>query len=511
MSFPFFKKKKATKNTKPNVKATPEIDKVDLHLSSDIEKNAETIKKTLGNSDDVFIRDLDIHHKKAKLIYLYSLTDNIVIQSVLDDLLNSNYPIEESKHFTLEKIDSTKEQKKIITNLLIGFALLLFEGEKDPFCFIALRPDGRQVEAPTTENIVRGSHEAYVESLQTNLFLLRRGVVSPNLTIKQIPVGKESQKTAAIVYLNNIANLELVQLIEQRIKSIDSDSVFSLSTLEEFIQDYTITPFSQTLSTERVDRTTGNLLEGRIVLLLEGNPYACILPVSFFAFFQSPDDYNLRFLVSSFNRMIRLFSFFIASLLPAFYIAIIGFHYEVVPQNMIFLVKKTLINVPYQPLIEALIVEIFIELIREATLRLPTKIGPTIGIVGGLVIGDAIVKAGLVSNIMIVVVALTAISSFVIPSPEMSSTVRLIRFPFMFIASILGILGIVMGLVLLTGHLCKLRPFGVPFLTPIAPLDWNGLKDSFIRLPIFTQNTRPADALNRNSIRERFFRWWKKQ
>ena len=173
MSFPFFRKKKQIQTTK----SKPEIDKVDLQLSSDIEKNAETIKKALGNSDDVFIRDLDIHHKKAKLIYLYSLADNMMIQSVLDDLLNSNYPIEESKHFTLEKIDSTKEPKKIITNLLVGFVLLLFEGEKDPYCFIALRSDGRQVESPTTENIVRGSHEAYVESSQTTLLLLRKGVV----------------------------------------------------------------------------------------------------------------------------------------------------------------------------------------------------------------------------------------------------------------------------------------------------------------------------------------------
>ena len=162
-------------------------------------------------------------------------------------------------------------------------------------------------------------------------------------------------------------------------------------------------------------------------------------------------------------------------------------------------------------MIEAVIVEVFIELIREATLRLPTKIGPTIGIFGGLVIGDAIVKAGLVSNIMIVIVALTAISSYVIPNSEMSSAVRILRFPFMFLAAILGIYGIVIGMILLTGHLCKLRPFGVPYLTSVAPLKWDSFKDTFIRAPILTQNTRPVDALSRNRVRERFFRWWKKK
>lgn len=511
MFFSLFKKKTTAKQIKPNHPTTPEIEKVQLKLTGNIENNAKAIKKTIGNSDDVFIRDLHIQNKNAKLIYLYSLADNLVIQSILDDLLNSNYPLEESSNFTLEKLDSEKDQQKIINNLLIGFVLLFFEGEKDPYCFIALRQDGRSVEAPTTENVVRGSHEAYVESLQTNLFLIRRGVVSPNLTVKQLTVGKEAQKTAAIVYLNNLADLTLVEQIESRIRSIDIDSVYSLSVLEACIEEDTLTPFAQTLTTERVDRTAGNLLEGRIALLLDGHPSACILPITFFAFFQSPDDYNLRTLVASFNRLIRFFSFTIAVLLPAFYIAIIGFHYEVVPQNMLFVVKKSVVNVPYQPLIEAVIVEVFIELIREATLRLPTKIGPTIGIFGGLVIGDAIVKAGLVSNIMIVIVALTAISSYVIPNSEMSSAVRILRFPFMFLAAILGIYGIVIGMILLTGHLCKLRPFGVPYLTSVAPLKWDSFKDTFIRAPILTQNTRPVDALSRNRVRERFFRWWKKK
>ncbi|WP_019242211.1 MULTISPECIES: spore germination protein [Bacillus] len=507
----FSKKHRKQKQNNQTKQKTPVIDEVHLTISLDLEENIESIKKALGNSDDILVRDLHIQNKKAKLIYLYSLADNVTIQSVLDDLLSSNYSIEESSNFNLVKIKSEDDQKTIITNLLTGFVLLFLEGQKEPYSFMALRSDGRQVTIPTTENVVRGSHEGYVESLQTNLFLIRKGVVSPNLTIKQLKVGKEAEKTAAIVYLNNVADLDLVNKIEERIKSIDVDSVFSLSVLEAYIEEYSITPFSQTLTTERIDRSAGGLLEGRIVLLLDGNPCASILPISFISFFQSPDDYNLRFLVASFNRIIRFTSFFTAILLPAFYIAIVGFHYEVVPQRIIFTVQKSVESIPYGPLVEAGIVEVFIELIREATLRLPTKIGPTIGIVGGLVIGDAIVKAGLVSNIMVVVVALTAISSFVIPSSEMSATVRILRFPFMFLASILGIYGIVIGIVLLVGHLCKLRPFGVPYLTPFTPLKWKDLKDTIIRAPIFTLNTRPTDSLARNTVRERFSRWWKKR
>lgn len=509
MPFSFLKKKQKPKEKKANI--TTEIEKVHLNITTNLEENAQEIKKAVSNSDDIIIRDLTILNKKAKVIYLYSLADNVVIQNVLDDLLNSQYPIEESSNFSLEKIEGENAPSEIINHLLTGFVLLFFEGNKTPYTFMALRADGRQVTIPTNENVVRGSHEAYVESLQTNLFMIRKGLISPNLTIKQMKIGKEAEKTAAMVYLNNVADLELIEKIEQRINSIDIDSIFSLSALEAYIEEYSITPFSQTLTTERIDRSVGSIMEGRIVLLLDGNPCASIFPVSFFSFFQTSEDYNLRFLIGSFNRLIRFASFFTAILLPALYIAIVGFHYEVVPQRIIFSVQQSVENIPYRPLIEAGIVEIFIELIREATLRLPTKIGPTIGIVGGLVIGDAIVKAGLVSNLMVVVVAITAISSFVIPSTEMSATVRILRFPFMFLASILGIYGIMIGVVILVGHLCKLRPFNVPYLTPFAPLKWKDLKDTIIRAPIFTLNTRPVDSLAKNVIKERFSRWWKKK
>ncbi|WP_082195443.1 spore germination protein [Bacillus testis] len=510
MQFPFFKTKKQ-KPQKPETKTTAEMDKVELAITDDLEQNVKEIKNAVNNSDDLLVRDLTLQDKQAKLVYLYSLADNNVIQTVLDDLLNSQYPLYESPNFTLEKIEGENIPSEVITHLLTGFVLLLFEGNQTPYAFMAQRSDGRQVEMPSSENVVRGSHAGYIESLQTNLFMLRKGLVSPNLTVKQIEVGKEAKKTAAILYLNNVANEDLVQMIEERIKSIDVDSVFSLAVLEAFVEDYSLTPFSQTMTTERVDRTIGSIMEGRIALLLDGDPYASILPATFTSFFQSPEDYNVRVMVASFNRFIRFAAFFTAILLPAFYIAIIGFHYEVIPQSLIFTVKESVNSIPYRPLVEAVIVEIFIELIREATLRLPTKIGPTIGIVGGLVIGDAIVKAGLVSNLMVVVVALTAISSFVIPNPEMSATVRILRFPFMFLSSILGIYGIMIGIVLLLGHLCKLRPFGIPYLTPFAPLRLKELKDTIIRTPIFTMNSRPAETLTKNKVRERFSRWWKKK
>ena len=504
----FFKKKKK-KPDQGSKDSAP--DQVSVEITDNLEQNINKIKDALGNSDDLLVRDLTIQHKKAKMIYIFSLTDNNLVQTVLNDFLSSNYPLEDSSAFNLMKLKETNLDTEVIKKLLDGFVLLFIEGLKVPYSFVALADSGRQATEPTTENVVIGSHVAFVENLQTNLYMLRKDLVSPNLVIKQMKVGKESEHTVVIAYLHNIADQSLVEEIEKRIKAINIDNVFSQPDLISFIEDYTATPFPQALNTERLDRTVGNLMEGRIALFMNGSPSATILPVSFFAFFQAADDYNNRFLIASFYRFIRFGALLAAILLPAFYIALIGFHFEVIPQNLIFTIKQAVENIPTGPLIEALIVEVFIELIREGAIRLPTKIGPTIGIVGGLIIGDAIVNAGLVSNLMVVVVALTAISSFVIPSPEMSATIRLIRFPFMFLAAIFGLVGIVAGLCILVGHLCKLRPFGVPYLAPLPVFKWKQFQDTIIRAPMFLDNKRPADALPTDQVRERFFRRWKKK
>ena len=508
----FFRNKKKNQHKNKSAKGTESAtDQVQIDISGDLERNVEEIKQALGNSDDLFVRDMTIQNKKSKLIYIYTLCDNNLIQTVLNDFLSSKYPLDESSSFNLIKLKEQDVQTEVLKKILDGYALLFIEGEKTPYCFIALGNSSRQVSEPITENVVVGSHVAFVENIQTNLFMIRKDAVSPHLVVKQYKVGKESEHTVAVVYLSNVADQSLVSTIEERITSIDVDNVFSQSDLVALIEDYTITPFPQVLLTERVDRTVGNIMEGRIALFMNGSPSAAILPVSFFAFMQAADDYNNRFIIASFYRIIRFGALGLAILLPAFYIALIGFHYEVVPQNLLFTVKQAVENIPTGPLIEALIVEVFIELIREGAIRLPTKIGPTIGIVGGLIIGDAIVSAGLVSNLMVVVVALTAISSFVIPSPEMSAAIRLIRFPFMFIAAAFGMIGIVAGLCILIAHLCKLRPFGVPYLTPLPVFKWKQFQDTIIRAPVMMENERPADALPTNWVRERFFRRWKKK
>ncbi len=258
-----------------------------------------------------------------------------------------------------------------------------------------------------------------------------------------------------------------------------------------------------------MDRVIGHLNEGRVAVFMEGNPSCLLIPVTFFAFFQSPDDYNSRWMIGSFIRAMRLVSIIIAVNLPAFYIAVIGFHFEVLPDDLVLPVVSSIRNIPFPPLIEALVMELTIELIREAGVRLPSRIGQTIGIVGGLVIGDAVVRAGLISNTMIVVVAITAVAAYSIPTTEMSDAVRFLRFPHMLLASTFGFVGIMFGFMFTLSHLCRLESFGTAYFAPWAPFRLKDIKDTFIRLPLWKFNTRPLDSKPRIMQKQSLSRGWK--
>nr|WP_265182121.1 spore germination protein [Geomicrobium sp. JCM 19055] len=281
------------------------------------------------------------------------------------------------------------------------------------------------------------------------------------------------------------ASPKLIKGVTKKLLSIKQDLISSPGSLDELLQDPKKSFFPQLLYTERPDTVVGNLHEGRIIILIEGNPTALIMPVSFFSFMQSTDDYNSHFVLGSFLRIIRTIALFISVFFPSIYISLIAFHFEIIPQPLIISVKSSLQNIPYPPIIEAMIMEFTIELIREAGIRLPAPIGQTIGIVGGLVIGEAVVNAGLVSNIMIIVVAITAVSSFVIPNPEMSSVIRLLRFPLMLAAATFGLIGVILCTFTIVMHLVKLESFGMPYLSPVAPFDRKKLKDTVIRFPMW--------------------------
>jgi len=300
----------------------------------------------------------------------------------------------------------------------------------------------------------------------------------------------------------------LLHDLEERLNSISTDTIISPGYVAEFIEDNPYSPFPQLLFTERPDRAVAHLMEGRIVILAEGDPSAIILPVTLFAFYQSPDDFHTRWVVGTFVRLIRLASFVIAFQLPGIYIAVVGFHPEILPSDLIITVKSSVERVPYPPLLEAVFMELTMELIREAGIRLPSRVGQTIGIVGGLVIGDAVVQTGLVSLPMVIVVALTAIASYVVPSNEMSTAIRILRFPLMVAAAMFGFIGLTIGLVFILIHLCKLESLKQPYFAPVMPLRFKDLKDTFVRFPIWKLSERPHDAKPKRYKQETVSREW---
>jgi spore germination protein KA len=478
-------------------------------LGSDLKENILRVKESLGNTSDLSTRALEFNGKQIIFVFLNTIVDRDALETkVIQQLINE--PGESIINtVSIKEIHKTESLNTVITGIVQGKSIIFFESESYALLLDTASFQKRAIKEPIGEQIIRGPHDGFIENLDVNLSMVRERVRSRNLVIKVNILGRESDTRVALVYISTIANEDLVKEVERRISFIDVDIVQSPGQLEEYIEDTSFSPFPQVLSTERPDRVANNLMDGRVVLFSDGSPSALVVPITFFSFYQTPDDYNSRWYLGSFFRVIRLISFLISLTLPAVYISIVSFHYEIIPIDLIFNVKGSLEYVPFPPLIEAMIMQATLELLREASIRLPSPIAQTIGVVGGLVIGTAVVEANLVSNTMIVVVALTAIASFVVPISEMGTSVRLLGFPIMIAASLLGLVGIAFSLMIILVHLCKLESFGSPYFAPFAPFRLKDFKDTIIRLPLWKMNIRPTTPQPQNVERENNSRGWK--
>jgi len=472
-------------------------------VKPNVTDNIDYVREALFRSEDLSERPLELSEGRGSLLYLSSVSDlGLIHEVVVKPLMNSaeNDPV---KTVTAANLRKLTDLEAAIDLMIGGFAVLFLEGKTECYAMQTAMVNNRSVSEPANEKAVQGAHNGFIESLSVNLQLIRRQIGSRNLVVRRYSLGNMTKTEASVVYMNDLADPEVVEEIDRKLKAIDADNVMNGYLVLEYIEDHSFSPFPQILQTERPDRVAANLLEGRVAFLSEGTPTALIVPASFFVFYQSPDDYNSRSLAGSFIRLLRLLSFFIAITLPAFYIAVVSFHYEVVPMELFYQIKGSVEKIPYPPILEALFMELTIELLREAGMRLPAPIGQSIGIVGGLVIGDAVVRVGLVSYPMIIVVALTGIASFVVPSHEMSYSVRLLRFPVMFAAAVFGFVGIVFSMTVIFVHLTKLQSFGSPYFSPLSPWRFKDWKDSVVRMPFWKLNRRPIDARPQKLIQER--------
>jgi spore germination protein KA len=469
-------------------------------------RNYETEDKTINDvferanksSDFTTISPFDKDFP-LQISFFKTLIDPSVLQkSVLPFLKEKPSAIKELSDLTnvipIEGIKFTKDYLEVEKALHDGSIAVYFKDKKEEFALLNIsyaRLGQRETNDTQNEFSVIGPKIGFIEDLTTNLHLIRDHLSTSDLIFEELVIGSRAQTKVVIAYLDGVTNPDYINTAKQRIKELDVDISFDNTQLEQLISDNTKTPFPLFITTERVDRTVGSLLQGQVVVVSDKSSYAIIGPGTLMEFFSNPEDFFLPSIIASFFKLIRIFGMLFSIFASAFYIAVFTFHFEVVPKDLLGPIIHSRANVPFPPVIEVLFLEVTIDLLREAGARLPTKIGQTLGIVGGIVIGQATVEAALTSNILLIIVALAALSSFTTPIYKMSNAVRLLRYPFILLAAIYGGLGIYVGLILLITHLSRLKSLGVPYLLPLYPYRKGGVVGSFVRPNYLNYNKRP--------------------
>ena len=362
----------------------------------------------------------------------------------------------------------------------------------------------RNVEQPTSELNIRGPRESFIEISRANSALLRKIIKDENLIVEDVLVGERSKTPCSIVYIKNIANSRLVDEVRKRLKSIKIAYLRDSGELEQFLEDSTFLPAPQMLLTERPDRVAAYLGEGRVAIIVHGSPHVIVVPITFFNLIHSPEDYYLRYPYSTLLRFIRILGILITLFLPAIYLAITNYHQEMLPTDLLLAIASSREKVPFPTIVSIIIMEVAFELIREAGIRIPGPIGPTLSIVGGLILGQAAVSANLVSPFLIVIVAVTGIGSFAVPDFSLGYSFRALRFIYILLAGFSGLLGISLGIFIHFLFLINAKSFGVPFLAPIAPKTTGKRTNTIFRAPLWKEEDRP-DFINPKNVKQQPF------
>ncbi|KRF11271.1 spore gernimation protein [Paenibacillus sp. Soil787] len=476
-------------------------------ISSSLAQNITFLQSQFSQTPDLIVRHFIIKQsgEQAALVYLSGLVDkNSINNNVLRPLQFETGSSDSSYGFTINvgQINPLIAWPQIENAILQGSSVLLVGSRTEAYALGTQGWPQRAIEDPQLEASLKGAHQGFVETGSQNIALIRRYIQSRELKIKELVVGRRGNTLISILYLADVAHPEVLTELEDRIQQLDIDVILNTGELAELIEDNPYSPFPQFITTERPDAAASQILQGRFAVVVDRSPSVLIAPVAFMSFFQNIDDYSTRWSIATFIRLLRIFSFFIAIFLPAFYIAVISYNFEIIPVKLLLTIGEFRGRVPFPPFVEAILMEVTLEMMREAGVRLPAPVGQTVGIVGGIVIGQAIVQAGLISNLMVIVVASTAIASFILPNYDMVAAVRLIRFGMMIAASMFGIVGIIIGLMIMIGHLIALESLGTPYGTPFAPVRFADWKDTFVRLPLWTMGKRPLGTRATQSKRQ---------
>ncbi|MHC1684793.1 MAG: spore germination protein [Clostridiaceae bacterium] len=486
-------------------------------LLTNINENINNIKNLMGISTDIIFREFTFGKDvkiNAVLIFIDGLTEKILINDIIirplmydtrsscneEELEFGNIDIIRKSMLSVGEVNKTSSISEIIDGVLSGNTIFLIDGCNEALVINSRYWENRGIDEPKTEAVVRGPREGYSETINMNLTLLRRKIKNRNLTFETMKIGEQTKTIVTMAYINGIVNPKLVKEVKKRLKKINTDAILESGYIEQYIEDEAFSLFPTIGNSEKPDTTAAKILEGRVAIFVDGTPFVLTVPMLFIEGFQNAEDYYSRVYYSSVVRCIRFLGFGISILAPAVYVVLATFHQELIPTALLFSFAASREGVPFPAGLEAGLMILTFEIIREAGVRLPRPVGQAVSIVGALVIGESAVTAGLVSGLMVIVVAITAVSSFMVPVfHEVDS---ILRFIFLILGGTLGIFGITIGVLAVLIHLASLRSFGAPYLSPFAPLTGEDLKDTFIRAPLWKMKTRPKAIRAENVTRQ---------
>lgn len=478
-----------------------------IHLST--KENMDFVKAVFKNATDVVFRDFYAGNRKLGLVYIDGMADKDLLNDFLlkpamanKDKIDGFETLKNSIISVSDIKDVTKMSDGILS-VLSGETLVFVEGLSYAHVIANRSWPNRGIGEPAGETVIRGSREGFTETIRFNTALVRRRIRDTRLKVESKQIGVRSKTDIAIMYIEDIVDPEILGELKERLDNINLDAILDSGYIEQYIEENPFSPFPQIQSTERPDVVAAGLYDGRIGILVDNSPFALIVPAVMATFLQSPDDYYNRWLNGSIVRIIRFLAIMLAIVLPALYVAITSFHTSLIPSKLAYAMARSREGVPFPAYMEALFMEFSLALLIEAITKLPKPVGSTIGIVGGLILGQSAVTAGLASPIMVIVLGITAIATFLIPNYVITYAFSYFRVMIIILAAFLGLYGVVIGVIFLLIHLIRLKSFGIPYLSPGVNLSEKDMKDMYVRLPFSIFKYRPRFMHTQDKIRQK--------
>lgn len=476
-----------------------------LMLHSDLQMNIDDVKKRFERCSDAVHKRMIIAKNSYPIYVVYmdsminrDVVEGYILKSLMYqlDFVPDNEPLAYIKDHGVLSADvkMSDDMDEIIVNVLSGNTAIFGEHSGEAMIISGKGFPGRGVQSAESEVTVRGPKDSFTESIRFNTVLIRRRIRDTKLKTEQMQIGVRTKTDVALMYMDDLVQTDVLEQLKLQLQSFTVDSILDCGTLEQYIEKKWYSPFPQFQSTERPDKAAASLLEGRIAVIVDNSPMVLLLPTTLNCFFQAADDYYNRWGIVFFTRILRYIAAVLAMALPGFYIASATFHPEIFPTSLALSLTASRQGVPFGLAIEIILMELAFELLREAGIRLPGPMGGALGIVGGLIIGQAAVDANIVSPVVVIVVALTALASFTIPNESFASAFRIIKFMLIILGAFLGILGFVLGILIVVIHLAGLESFGIPYIVPYGASGLNpdeDFKDSMFRFPLFMMKKRP--------------------